>query len=45
VLFDTRTPNLRPVRDPVATLVNRAETRDIRAVLREGRIVYGRVAA
>lgn len=45
VVFDARSPNLRPVRDPVATLVNRAEARDIAAVLREGRVVYGRLAA
>jgi cytosine/adenosine deaminase-related metal-dependent hydrolase len=45
VVFDARSPNLRPVRDPVATLVNRAEARDIVAVLREGRVVYGRLAA
>jgi cytosine/adenosine deaminase-related metal-dependent hydrolase len=41
VVFDGRSPNLRPVRDPVATLVNRADRHDIVAVLREGRVVYG----
>jgi cytosine/adenosine deaminase-related metal-dependent hydrolase len=45
VAFDARSPNLRPVHDPVATLVNRAEARDITAVLREGRVVHGRLAA
>jgi cytosine/adenosine deaminase-related metal-dependent hydrolase len=45
VVFDARSPNLRPVHDPVATLVNRAEARDIAAVLRQGRVVYGRLAA
>jgi cytosine/adenosine deaminase-related metal-dependent hydrolase len=45
VVFDARSPNLRPVHDPVATLVNRAEVRDITAVLREGRVVCGRLAA
>jgi cytosine/adenosine deaminase-related metal-dependent hydrolase len=45
VVFDARSPNLRPVRDPVATLVNRADARDIAAVLREGGIVHGRLAA
>jgi cytosine/adenosine deaminase-related metal-dependent hydrolase len=45
VVFDARSPNLRPVRDPVATLVNRADRHDITAVLREGRVVYGRLAA
>lgn len=45
VVFDARSPNLRPVRDPVATLVNRADARDIAAVLREGRVVHGRLAA
>jgi cytosine/adenosine deaminase-related metal-dependent hydrolase len=44
VVFDARSPNLRPVRDPVATLVNRADARDIAAVLREGRVVHGRLA-
>jgi cytosine/adenosine deaminase-related metal-dependent hydrolase len=44
VVFDARSPNLRPVRDPVATLVNRAEARDIAAVLREGRVVHGQLA-
>jgi cytosine/adenosine deaminase-related metal-dependent hydrolase len=41
VVFDARGPNLRPVRDPVATLVNRADGRDVAAVLREGRVVHG----
>ena len=45
VVFDAGSPNLRPVRDPVATLVNRADRHDIVAVLREGRVVYGRLAA
>jgi cytosine/adenosine deaminase-related metal-dependent hydrolase len=45
VLFDVRSPNLRPVRDPVATLVNRADARDIAAILREGRVVHGQLAA
>ena len=44
VVFDAGSPNLRPVRDPVATLVNRADPRDIAAVLREGRVVHGRLA-
>jgi cytosine/adenosine deaminase-related metal-dependent hydrolase len=43
VVFDATSPNLRPVRDPVATLVNRADARDIAAVLREGRVVHGRL--
>jgi cytosine/adenosine deaminase-related metal-dependent hydrolase len=41
VIFDARSPNLRPVRDPVATLVNRADGRDVAAVLREGLVVHG----
>jgi cytosine/adenosine deaminase-related metal-dependent hydrolase len=45
VVFDADSPNLRPVRDPVATLVNRADTRDITAVLREGRVVHGRLSS
>ena len=44
VVFDAESRNLKPVRDPVATLVNRAETRDIVAVLHEGRIVHGSLA-
>ena len=43
IVFDARSANLRPVRDPVATLVNRADARDITAVLREGRVVHGRL--
>lgn len=45
VLFDARSLNLRPVHDPVAALVSRAETRDIRAVFHRGRLAYGTVAA
>ena len=44
VVFDAGSPNLRPVRDPVATIVNRADSRDIAAVLREGRVAHGRLA-
>jgi cytosine/adenosine deaminase-related metal-dependent hydrolase len=44
VVFDASSPNLRPVHDPVATLVNRADPRDIVAVLREGRVVHGRLS-
>lgn len=43
VVFDADSHTMRPVRDPVAALVNRAETRDIRAVVHEGRVVYGRL--
>ena len=43
VVFDARSVNLRPVRDPVATLVNRADGRDVAAVVREGRVVHGRL--
>lgn len=43
VVFDARSANLRPVRDPVATLVNRADGRDVTAVVREGRVVHGRL--
>jgi cytosine/adenosine deaminase-related metal-dependent hydrolase len=43
VVFDGHSPNLRPVRDPVATLVNRADRQDIAAVLREGRVVHGKL--
>lgn len=43
VVFDAESRNLRPVRDPVATIVNRASVRDIRAVLHEGRVVHGRL--
>ena len=41
VAFDAMSLNLRPVRDPVATLVNRAESRDIKAVFHEGVLVRG----
>lgn len=41
VVLDAQSSNLRPVHDPVATLVNRAEPRDIKAVLHEGRVVHG----
>jgi cytosine/adenosine deaminase-related metal-dependent hydrolase len=41
VAFDSTSLNLRPVRDPVATLVNRAESRDIMAVFHEGALVRG----
>lgn len=44
VLFDARSLNLRPVHDPVAAIVNRAEPRDIRAVFHEGRLAYGALA-
>ena len=44
VVFDARSTNLRPVHDPVATVVNRAEPRDIMAVLHEGRVVHGALA-
>jgi cytosine/adenosine deaminase-related metal-dependent hydrolase len=43
VVFDAQSANLRPVRDPVAALVNRADRHDIAAVMREGRVVYGRL--
>lgn len=43
VVFDGHSANLRPVRDPVATLVNRADRQDIAAVLREGRVVHGKL--
>lgn len=41
VVFDARSTNLRLVHDPVATIVSRAEPRDIKAVLFEGRVVHG----
>ena len=41
VAFDSASLNLRPVRDPVATLVNRGESRDIMAVFHEGALVRG----
>jgi cytosine/adenosine deaminase-related metal-dependent hydrolase len=41
VAFDSASLNLRPVRDPVATLVNRGESGDIMAVFHEGALVRG----
>lgn len=43
VLYDAESPNLRPVRNPLATLVNRAVAADIRCVLVEGRPASGRL--
>jgi cytosine/adenosine deaminase-related metal-dependent hydrolase len=45
VLLDRRSTNLGPVHDPVAAVVHRAEPRDIRAVLFEGRVVHGALEA
>jgi cytosine/adenosine deaminase-related metal-dependent hydrolase len=44
VLFEAGSTNLRPVHDLVATVVNRAEPHDVKAVLHEGRIVHGALA-
>ncbi len=41
VVFDSETRNLRPVADPVASIVNRAERRDIKAVFHGGALVSG----
>ncbi len=41
VLFDAGSTNLRPVRDPVATIVNRAVAADIRCVLVNGEPAVG----
>lgn len=41
VLFDAGSSNLRPVRDPVATIVNRAVAADIRCVLVNGEPAVG----
>lgn len=47
VAFDTTSPNLADAvrSDPLAALVNRAETADIRAVLIEGRTAWGALSA
>lgn len=45
VMFDLQSLNLRPVHDPVASLVNRADVADIRAVLHEGAPVHGLLPA
>lgn len=41
VFYDGRSPNLRPVRNPLATIVNRAVAADIRCVLVDGRPASG----
>jgi cytosine/adenosine deaminase-related metal-dependent hydrolase len=41
VMFDLQSLNLRPLHDPVASLVNRADAADIRLVLHEGCAVHG----
>lgn len=41
VVFDKRSANLRPLRDPVASLVHRAEPGDIKCVLSDGKVVHG----
>ncbi|MDG2111176.1 MAG: amidohydrolase family protein, partial [Actinomycetota bacterium] len=42
VLIDSTTENLAPVSDPVAGLVNRATSADIRAVFHSGELAHGR---
>jgi len=41
IVFNLGTLNLRPVHDPVASLVSRAEAGDIQAVLHAGLVVHG----
>ncbi len=41
VIFDAESRNLRPLADPVASIVNRAESRDIKAVFNGGALVSG----
>lgn len=43
VVFDATTRNLRPLSNPVASIVNRAESRDIKAVFHAGKVVAGRL--
>jgi cytosine/adenosine deaminase-related metal-dependent hydrolase len=45
VMFDLDSLNLRPLHDPVASLVNRADIADIRAVVHEGRVARGALPA
>lgn len=41
VFFDATTPNLRPMINPLASIVNRAEAADVRCTMIDGRVVYG----
>lgn len=43
VLYDATSHNLRPIRNPLATLVNRAVAADIRCVLVDGRPASGQI--
>ena len=43
VLFDADSRNLRPVRNPLATVINRAVAADVRSVLVDGRLASGRL--
>ena len=41
VIIDATTPNLSPVTDPVAALINRATSADFKAVFNRGLQVFG----
>ncbi len=41
VVMDLMTPNMRNSVDPVASVVSRANSGDIKAVLYDGRIAHG----
>jgi len=43
IVFDGASPNLLGSRDPLASIVHRAESRDIRGVLSDGSVVHGDV--
>lgn len=41
VFIDSNTPHLRPIRDPISTIVHRVRSPDLRAVMVEGQVVSG----
>ncbi|HLE57912.1 MAG TPA: amidohydrolase family protein [Rhodothermia bacterium] len=45
IVFDLQTDNLYPARDPLASIVNRADTSDIAAVVHHGSVVFGELKA
>jgi len=41
VFIETNSPRLRPVRDPISTIVHRVKPPDIKAIMVEGQVVSG----
>ena len=41
IFIDPNTPRLRPIRDPISTIVHRVRSSDLKAVMVEGQIVSG----